>query len=316
MTTKRIKRVFGSNDEVAHVWAQQSQSDGKSGNMYFQNTTDIYSYGAHFLAGKFHKALNGAPIVLVNSHVYSNSTSKHLRSIRGAVSHLISFTVPFVSSPKERENYQYLSNKAADAMSNLLNANSLGKWGEDKAESFLEHLENCLAAYNKYVWAFGVCKGMPKELALDGTTRSDLIDLIDVKIKRTKELKAIKDALTPDEVKELADKRAKALARKFEYERQLWLDGGTNSTKHFSRDEVFCRIMQNRVETTKGAKVPLDEALKLVSLINKNKDIQGVKIGHYTVTELTKDTLIIGCHRIPLSEVTRLFSNVTQLRKA
>lgn len=75
------KTVF-SNDMVAHVWAQNSQSEGRSanGNFYFQGPT-LYSYGSHFIVG--HVMPDGT--ALLNADGYSISTAKHKTDARRAV---------------------------------------------------------------------------------------------------------------------------------------------------------------------------------------------------------------------------------------
>ena len=72
---------------------------------------------------------------------------------------------------------------------------------------------------------------------------------------------------------------------------------------------MFLRINKeaNEVETSRGAKVPLDEALRLCNTIVQKKPIREVMIGHYTVRDIDKDNLYIGCHTIPLKEIYRVF---------
>jgi len=78
-----MKKVFKS-DEVAHIWASQSQSEGRNSarNIYFEGTT-IYSYGSHFPLARF---VNGR--VLVTNRSYSVTTSKQLYGVRRAINHL------------------------------------------------------------------------------------------------------------------------------------------------------------------------------------------------------------------------------------
>lgn len=85
-----MQRVFGSHSEVAHVWAQQSQDEGRASRVFFEGAT-IYSYGRHFPAGIFLRNDAGAEIVAINDDGYSVSTSKHMGYIRGAVSHKTRF---------------------------------------------------------------------------------------------------------------------------------------------------------------------------------------------------------------------------------
>lgn len=76
-----MQTVF-SNSMVAHVWAQQSQSEGRSnnGNLYFDGPV-IYSYGSHFVAGYIDR--EGA--AWINSDSYSPTTAKHMSYVSRAV---------------------------------------------------------------------------------------------------------------------------------------------------------------------------------------------------------------------------------------
>ena len=47
-----MKKVFRSSDEAIHIFAQQSQSEGRYKNVFFKDTK-IYSYGYHYLLGEF-----------------------------------------------------------------------------------------------------------------------------------------------------------------------------------------------------------------------------------------------------------------------
>lgn len=78
------RKVF-ENSMVAHVWAQRSQSEGRSSNGQFYFTGDkLYSYGSHHLMGLH---VDGG--TLINSTSYSVTTSKHYgyarRSAHGTV---------------------------------------------------------------------------------------------------------------------------------------------------------------------------------------------------------------------------------------
>lgn len=76
-----MKTVF-SNDMVAHVWANQSQSEGRTanGNFYFEGRR-LYSYGRHYVAGLI--LPNGS--TLINGKSYSVTTSGHCSDARRAV---------------------------------------------------------------------------------------------------------------------------------------------------------------------------------------------------------------------------------------
>lgn len=76
------RKVF-ENAMVAHVWAQQSHSEGRSnnGNFYFHGDT-IYSYGRHFPIARFS---TDKSVVWFTSRGYSVSTSGHIRYTQDAL---------------------------------------------------------------------------------------------------------------------------------------------------------------------------------------------------------------------------------------
>jgi hypothetical protein len=77
-----MKKVFSSHSELAHVWAQNNQSEGRAGNMFFRDGM-LYSYGDHFCIARILKS--GA--VVYGTHSYSLSTGKHQSLARSAASH-------------------------------------------------------------------------------------------------------------------------------------------------------------------------------------------------------------------------------------
>jgi hypothetical protein len=89
-----MRKVF-SNSMVAHVWAQQSQPEGRSANgqFYFDGPT-IYSYGSHFPVARFTDArLGDQQVVLVTSRGYSVTTARHKREVWHALRGLSVATV-------------------------------------------------------------------------------------------------------------------------------------------------------------------------------------------------------------------------------
>src|SRR5580704_16131116 len=75
------KHVF-TTDMVAHVWAQRTQDEGRSGNgnLSFQGDV-LYSYRTPIAA--FVQKANGLPALLVTTVKYSVTTSAHVSAIGG-----------------------------------------------------------------------------------------------------------------------------------------------------------------------------------------------------------------------------------------
>ena len=65
-----MRRVLKNHDEVCHVWAQQTQSEGRAGNIFFRDKS-IYSYGEHFEMARF----VDEETVFITTRGYSVSTA-------------------------------------------------------------------------------------------------------------------------------------------------------------------------------------------------------------------------------------------------
>ena len=102
-----MRIVLDSHSEVCHVWAQQTQDEGRSGNMFFKGKT-IYSYGRHFPIARF----VDENTVLFTSKDYSVSMSKHKSYVRRAIrSGVKVFCVPDINAFDEnthKANLEYL----------------------------------------------------------------------------------------------------------------------------------------------------------------------------------------------------------------
>ena len=73
-----MRKVLRNTDEVVHVFAQQTQSEGRnqSGSIFFYNNK-IYSYGYHYLLGQF----IDKETILINDKGYSVTTSQHIHAL-------------------------------------------------------------------------------------------------------------------------------------------------------------------------------------------------------------------------------------------
>jgi hypothetical protein len=254
--------------------------------MFFQGTR-IYSYGTHYCIAELHSA-NGQRVALVNSNGYSISTAKHTNYTRRALTHLTQFVVPNVSNPQDAENITHLANKVADSITDILRARNVNEW-------MLNRVNGSIRDFNLYCETFAI----QDNITLDAETLADIDAIYREKLEQTN--------------KRDAEKRAKrALERQKEEQEfkesvKAWKLFQGN-LKGYS-NEVFLRlnVEKNLVETSRGADVPLDQALKLVQLVETKQVKQGFKIGSFEVRELTDTHLVIGCHNIPLTEMRNVF---------
>jgi len=73
----RQKTVFSDLSQIAHLWANQHQSEARnsSRNLFFNNDT-IYSYGHHFPIGKHVKNNAGEYATLFTLRTYSKRSEE------------------------------------------------------------------------------------------------------------------------------------------------------------------------------------------------------------------------------------------------
>lgn len=88
-----MKTVFSNADSVIHLWAQQTQDEGRSSNVYFEGAT-IYSYGTHYPLGLFITNKKGEKAVIINTSGYSVTTTKHIYRAKYATNQYKQFLLP------------------------------------------------------------------------------------------------------------------------------------------------------------------------------------------------------------------------------
>lgn len=284
-----MKRVF-NNAELSHVWASQKQSTGRGNNMFFQGDT-IYSYGNHYAIAKMYAAKG---LVLINSKGYSNTTAKHTRHVARAVTHLETFYVPNVYDARAPENVTHLANRVADCITSFISSRRGYSY---QLETILKAVKN----FNDYCYTFNI----NDSIRIDDETLADLQALLVEKVEKRKEF----DAATTERLK------VKNALREAEYLESVekW-KVFLGPIKGYS-SKVFLRINFNeqQVETSRGAIVPLKNAIDLFKKIKNNEAIKGLEIGHYTVKGIENETLVIGCHNIPLSEANSVMNQLVNL---
>lgn len=303
---KREKKVWSSHAEVAHIWAQQNHAEGKAGNMYFEGA-GIYSYGPHYLAARIHTKY-AQPFALVRSDTYSVSTSKHLSEIRSSLHGLMPyFCAPDVLNP--RQAVKYLDAQVISEISESLK--KLKITDHQAIHWRMDRIQDAVVEANKLRGILGMAEKHPKPN-----------DLKAVKLHLQARLKRYKELNTPEMI---AKKKAKSeaarikreeIARKtFDEKMALWKSGENVHLGHHSSPFEHIRIKGDVVETSKGARVPLTEALELLGRLLSKKKVKTAKIGHYQFDRTEKlddgETVVaIGCHRILLSEAVGVLGGV------
>ena len=290
-----MKTVFNSNSELAHVWANQLQSEGRAGNMFFHGPV-IYSYGTHYEIARFVTAPNGQKVCFVNSNGYSNSTAKHTSHVWNAIPDgIFAFKVPFIAGVN---SYSY-------RQSHYIDLESLPKI----IDAMLIQCKNLVFDQLKAVSRFHLFY-QANNLFEDIQEICELFDL-DIPARPENWDKAKEKA---DHLRSTQGEREKAKElKKLEKSQGLlnkWLNHDFNGELYDIPVHLRLSKDGSKIETTKGAKVGLESALRLLAKIQANEDVKGEKIEGFTLIESTLDHVKIGCHVIAWPVINQVFTKV------
>jgi hypothetical protein len=300
-----MKHVFNTS-EVAHIWANQSQDNGRNarGNFYFSGKT-IYSYGGHFPIA----TIEGND-VLFTMRSYSNTTAKHIRNVRQAISHkniIYCYDVPtsikYASS--EDENNLNRWKREIKAIFDEL-GNKRIRDTQSRVNTIQSHI-NKLQAYCKYF-----------KLTVKDKELKNLL-----KLAQTDNF--IESArLAKDKANEAEKNKSKLAAKAYGKYLGLWRNDDSEGIKaipykqkslidwYRNNQYAFTHLRynkeHNRLETSKGVQIPVEIAKRAFKQLNgciegTCKDIS-VPVLSYTITETTADYIKAGCHTIPKTDIT------------
>lgn len=286
-----MKKVFKNSSEVCHIFARQSQDEGRCSNVFFHGK-EIYSYGYHFCMAKI-LDLNR---VLITDRTYSVTTAKHLSEVRYALNHLDRLFVPFPEKGFS-ENMKVWQSRIQDQFNTLNNSRKRPET-KDKARNELAYIVSTIEKYLEWTNQKMISsdKVALKEFKLFFDTAKGTFNLSDLNDKLLKRAK-LNEAINK--------RKRKAEIKKQEENIKEWLKG--NGSRYWSFgliDKVYLRAIEDNVETSKGAIVPLKVAKILFDLINSGKDVKGFDLDGYTVISMN-GVLTIGCHKIERDEIFR-----------
>lgn len=146
-----MKRVV-SPDEVAHLWAHQTQSDARNaqGNIFFRDKT-IYSYGSHFPIATWTQNAVGELAVLFTTRTYSVTTARHISMVRQAINHVEHvFNVPL-----SKYNDTPTTDEAIKSYQERIEEIEVRIARVRKPEWLYERLDTVVTEANRYCQFFG-----------------------------------------------------------------------------------------------------------------------------------------------------------------
>jgi hypothetical protein len=272
-----MKKV-NSPQQTAHLFALQQQQEAytPTRNLYFYDKS-IFSYGSHFCIAKF----IDSKTLLFTERTYSNTTAKHISCVSYATSHINKI---YCGNPNwnHADNFGFWLINAEQLADKLKRAN--------KPEIYISQLQQIETKATKYANYFNIAIPETLKSVLKVTTKAEILAYMENKA----ELIA-------------AEKIVKEKAAKKEHQTNLKKWRNFEISKLYQRDGFdYLRKNNEQFETTQGVKIPLEIGLRLY------KNLAAVKVGDkfldFTINEITKKYIGIGCHKITFKEINNIIN--------
>lgn len=282
-----MRTKYSSNSELSHIWANDPDSSVyKSANSMSCHYGVLYSYStaiAHLIPER--------NTVIINTASYSNTTSKHQYHARSASSH---FDTIFLDIPKMNLNTLVYGQRDFEEL--------ILKYNNDVASKLLLKASRArIRAGIYYSQAIFIYENLNKYAQFLNLNYS-MPDLTSIKAKAIEvEKKAV-------ELAKIA--QAKRIIEEAE-DLEKWRLG-QDIRRYFELTAL--RIKDDEIQTTRGARIPVDHAIKFWGLIKSwhdkgvsyVKDHHSIHLGNYSVNRFENDVLTVGCHTIPYSEIENI----------
>jgi len=274
-------------DMVAHLWANRTQEYARNpGHNFYFDRDAIYSYGSHFPIAR-HVTRKGKSAVLFTTRSYSSTTAGHKCVVAGACRHLTVFHVADVNSTEPRKQFaQY----RAEYMG------LVGKYAKarQRKPEHLAALRGLVEEANAYADFFGLRARL--------TLPDDLTGMV------------AECAAIEKRERERKQREERKRERESQERLQKWVDGESDYPPS-AYGPIRLRIRGEELQTSHGARVPLDHAVKafrvLKRLHDKGQTYQRnghtIHLGHFALDALdTEGNVTAGCHSVAWDEITRV----------
>lgn len=282
-----MKKIV-STSQVAHLWANQAQSNASNSNrLFYFYGREIFSYGNNFCIAKI---LDNGTILFTNRS-YSKTKAEHKNKVRRAISDRVK--IVYCANPNEgtSSNIPDFTRQIKNQIEIIENASKreqTKKAAKLELARIVENIDNYLLAIDK--------------------THSDLFDSefeVYYRTAKSLDLAALNSQLEQwrkekEERERLAAIRAEKEAKK---EIAAWKKG-QNVYLPNNLSNIYLRAKGEILQTSMGAEVTLNRAKILFELIKGGKDIKGFDIDGFTVIGIN-GVLTIGCHKIERKEINR-----------
>ena len=302
----RIKRVFSNASECIHIWANRIQGYGRASTVSFRSSLVmtllsseddaaigdvVYSYNTPIAA--FRESAKGL-VVFLNDYSYSHTTSKHQSVIRSAVTQPI-FTYDNIPKWVEREvNYVQSSPQTVEP-------SAIWQQYHDIYVALLE-----TACLRKFSRTSDDRKNLAFQYARQANRIKEYFELSTCPMLSFEVSQELQTALDAANAKKAEKERLEFERSK--QERLDWLAGVSNHYPNAHKTPIVLRVHPSdaeRVETSRGAFVPVKVCERLYRAFKARQMPDDLRVGNYTLNEVSEQGLTIGCHKISADELER-----------
>jgi len=292
-----------NNSQVVHAFFYQEKTgktNGKAPSCHFENEK-FFSYGT--IIGQIVKGKNNKNILITSYNSHSNTTAKHLSALRYACPYdivelnTIRGQSSFYIEEQVKKSLEYLSEYDENLFSKKDNRDEFTNKYEslEKINNLLYNVKFTKKIKNKY------------ESIHDESKIKELKSKIKEKQKKEHEKleKELKSYIKNNNFSQLCG---------LVYSRFSTIDNKLKAKlkKYIQPDNDVSIIYFNGdyLKTSQNIKVDKVEACVLIRLWKNNKLKHGMTILGYTVLEVNKDFIKVGCHKITTDNLNKLYNEM------
>jgi hypothetical protein len=270
-------KIVNTPQQTAHLFANKLQDEARTQtkNFFFYNEK-IYSYGHHFCIAKHH---NGE--LLFTLRGYSNTTCKHINHVHNASNHIKKIYCYYPDGTHE-QNFTAWINEAEKNIDKLANAR--------KPEKYIFELQKINQYAKRYADALNTKIPALLSKITDISEKNDISEYLAKKQK-------------------IADKEARKRAKIHKENLNKWRNFEISTLyQRDGFDYLRYNKEKQRFETSQRVEIPLALGLKLYDKIKNG--VQFEKVLDYSVQEINKNFIQVGCHKITIKEINTIIKSI------
>jgi len=295
-----------ANREVGHAWYYNTEKYTQyiGAENFFYSGNIIYSYGMHYpIAAKIADVVlftvDGSGIQTTSS--YGPSTSKHVSITAQAIPY--NTPVIYVDNPAAacKRDHIYNYDRNMTIIADILKLVAGGRNGSGIQTQRTTDIRTIVEQMNQYTKIFKLGK---RQIDIEKILDPVYLEDQKKKAKALAKKKAKKEALRQEQIRKDNEETIK-----------VWKAGAKVYMPH-SIQKCYLRLSEDRqqVETSQGATLKLSRAVKLfdyvTAVLTGAMEYRRVEFGGFTLLGVNSNEIIIGCHKIEISELNRLHATL------